>query len=308
MRLVSILIVVGALVFAGAVFFVLPRFMNRNQVAQGQPQIVRVASQDVLVAAKPLAAGTVLKSDDVRWQRWPEEAIDPNFFVREKGADPQKVAIGLIVLRGIDPGQPVTALRLLKPGDTSFLAAALSPGMRAVTVKIDAATAGGGFILPQDRVDLLLTEHYTLTTPLGSAGTGAGGAPQTQIGTKEVSSVILRNLKVLAIDQGMQDVDSKPKLGATATLEVDLEQAQKVTIAASLGTLSLVLRSHTLPARAEPAGMSPIVEDYQVSPFRALALQQLLTNIASGQQQGQGQRTDETLHVYHGASLAGAKP
>src|SRR6185312_11640304 len=122
MRLASILIVVFALVLAGTVFFVVPRLMNRGaQQAQQQAQ-VRAAAQDVLVAAKNLPAGTVLKPEDVRWQRWPEEALDPNFLVREKGADPQKVAVGFIVLHGIEAGQPVTAQRLLKPGESGFLA------------------------------------------------------------------------------------------------------------------------------------------------------------------------------------------
>ena len=233
----------------------------------------------MLVAAKSLPAGTVLKAEDVRWQRWPEEGLDPNFLVREKGADPQKVAVGFIVLHGIDAGQPVTAQRLLKPGESGFLAAALTPGMRAVTIKIDAVSAEAGFILPQDRVDIALNEHYTVTLPPGAA------PPGPQISTKDVSSIILRNVKILAIDQGMQDIDSKPKVGATATLEVDLQQAQKIEIAAQLGTLSLVLRSHTLPTRAEPEGASPIVEDYQVSPFRAAVTLQHLSNLANGQQQ-----------------------
>jgi pilus assembly protein CpaB len=304
MRLASILIVVFALVLAGTVFFVVPRLMNRGaQQAQQQAQ-VRAAAQDVLVAAKNLPAGTVLKPEDVRWQRWPEEALDPNFLVREKGADPQKVAVGFIVLHGIEAGQPVTAQRLLKPGESGFLAAALAPGMRAVTVRIDAVSAEAGFILPRDRVDVVLNEHYTVTlAPIAAPP----GQSLPQIGTKDVSSVILRNVKILAIDQAMQDIDSKPKVGATATLEVDLQQAQKIAIAAQLGTLSLVLRSHTLPTRSEPEGASPIVEDYQVSPFRAAVMQQYYSNLANGQQQLQHASSEDGLRVYHGAALAGAK-
>src|ERR1700679_648335 len=100
MRLASILIVVFALVLAGAVFFVVPRLMNRGVQQAQQQQEARIATLDVLVATKNLPAGTVLKAEDLRWQRWPAEGIDPIFLVREKGADPQKVAVGFIVLHG----------------------------------------------------------------------------------------------------------------------------------------------------------------------------------------------------------------
>ncbi len=183
------------------------------------------------------------------------------------------------------------------------MAAALSPGMRAVAIRIDAVSAGAGFILPQDRVDIALSEHYAVNLAPGAA---LAGQNLPAVGTKDVSSIILRNVKVLAIDQGMQDIDSKPKIGATATLEVDLEQAQKIAIAAQLGTLSLVLRSHTQPTHPEPEGESPIVQDYQVSPFRAAVMQQIYSNLATAQPQNPA--ADDGLRVYHGAALAGAKP
>jgi pilus assembly protein CpaB len=304
MRLVSILIVGIALVLAGVVFFVVPRLMNRSaqeaqQIQQAQPQ--RLAADDVLVAAHNLPAGLALKAEDVRWQRWPEEALDPNFIVREKGGDPNKDAVGKIVTHGIESGEPVTALRLLKPGDSGFLAAELAPGTRAVTVKIDPITGDGGFIEPLDRVDVLLTEHFTVTQVAESSQADANLPLVT---TKDVASVILRNVKVLAIDQSVQDLDSKPKTppGQTATLEVDLTQAEKLTIAPVLGTLSLVLRSHTLPQRPEPEGASPTVEDFQVSPFRAAALQQFYTNLAKVQQQEPGS-PGSGPRLYHGAGL-----
>lgn len=310
MRLVSILIVGGALLLAVLVFLFVPRMLNRGTPQQAaQPQTVQVASQDVLVAAKNLPAGTVIKGDDVRFQKWPLDALGPNYQVREKGADPQKVAIGLIVLHGIEAGEPITPQRLLKPGELGFLAAALTPGMRAVTIKIDALSAEAGFILPEDRVDVVLNEHYSLTlAPVTQQASQNIG----QLSTKDVSSVILRNVKVLAIDQGMQDIDSKPKVGATATLEVGLEEAQKVAVAAQLGTLSLVLRSHTIPAVTRPEPASPIVEDFEVSPFRASLIRQIYSNLAVTQQQALQQQNSPSgggeMRVYHGAQLVGAQP
>jgi pilus assembly protein CpaB len=250
------------------------------------------------VASETLAAGTVLKPADLRWQGWPEAALDPSFLVREKGADPQKDAVGHIVLHGIEKGEPVTADRLLKPGDSGFLAAALAPGMRAVTIKIDAVSAAGGFILPGDRVDVLLSEHYTVP---------AEASPATerlpQVPAKDVASVVLSNVKVLAIDQVMQDIDSKPKVGATATLEVDIVPAEKLALAAQMGTLSLALRSHTLPERPEPMTNGSVVQDFQVSPFRAALMQQYDAALPGVDAAG-GLAT--TLHVYHGVALARA--
>jgi len=305
MRLISIVIVVSALVLAVAVFLFVPRLIRGgNQQAQ-QPQAVRVASQDVLVAAKPLPAGTVIKGDDVRFQKWPEDALDPTYQVREKGADPQKVAIGFIVLHGFEAGEPITPQRLLKPGEGGFLAAVLVPGMHAVTIKVLAESAAAGFILPQDRVDVVLTEHFSVTQ---GSGTQQASQNLARFDNKEVASVILRNVRVLAIDQGMADLNSQPKIGATATLEVDLAQAQKIEVAAQLGTLSLILRSHTLPTAERPEAASPIVEDFEVSPFRASLLRQVYANLAAAQVQTQ--QANDThggeMRLYRGAQAAGA--
>ena len=306
MRLVSILIVTFALLLAGVIFFVVPRLMTRGvQQAQQQQQPAQIASNDVLVAARNLPAGTVLKGDDVRWQRWPQDALDPSFLVREKGAAPQKDAIGQVVLHGIDKGEPITAQRLLKPGEAGFLAAALTPGMRAVAIKVDAITGTAGFVLPADRVDVLLTEHYSQR--LSQEAQRSVSVPE--VGSKDVTSVVLRDVKVLAVDQVMQDIDSKPKLAGTATLEVDLKQAEKLALAAQIGTLSLALRSHTAPAQPEAEAGSGFVEDIQVSPVRAAVAQQ--QTAVFGQPQAalpqapiaSGEAT-AALHVYHGASLA----
>lgn len=303
MRPVSILIVLGAVILAGAIFFIVPRLMHTQQAQQGQPQVVRLAAQDVLVAAHNLPAGQVLKLEDVKWQRWPEEALDPNFMVREKGADPQKTAVGMIVLHGIETGVPITPQRLLKPGETSFLSAALAPGLRAMTIKIDPISAEAGFILPLDHVDVVLEEHFPIS-PSPTVLAASQNLPQ--IATRDVATVILRNVKVLAINQVIADIDSKPNpLPVTATLEVDLQQAEKLDVAASLGTMSLILRSHTLPARPEPEGASPSVEDFQASPYRAAVLQQVYSNLAASELPANPAMPEGAgLRVYHGTQLS----
>lgn len=276
MRPISVMILVFALMFSIVVFFVVPRFMNR-QSAPAAPAAVHIAAGDVLVAAHDLPAGTILKADDVRWQRWPEEGLDPNFLLRDKGADPQKDAVGRAVLRGFAAGEPITAQRLLKPGDAGFLAAALTPGMRAISVRIDAVSGDAGFITPGDHVDVLLAERF----PLTDEQSGPGGLRPTQ---KQVNSVVLRDVRVLAIDQEVQDMDKKPKVGTTATVEVAITQAQKLALASQMGVLSLALRSFAKPEDPEKQG--GVVQDTDVSSY--------LSSIA-----GAG-----FVHVYHGATVA----
>jgi pilus assembly protein CpaB len=306
MRLVSILIVTFALVLAGLVLFVVPRLMNRGVeqaqlAAQQAVQQTRLPASNVLVAAHNLPAGAVVKPEDIRWQRWPDEGLDQAYLVQEKGADVQKDAVGHTVLHGIGIGQPIIATNLLKPGDAGFLAAALTPGMRAVSVKIDAGTGVSGFILPGDHVDVLLAEHYEL----GQAAGGSESDTAPKVRQKDVESVILRNVRVLAIDQAMQDIDSKPKVGVTTTLEVDLAQAQKLALAVQMGSLSLALRSFTAPDKPEPEGGTGIVQDYQVSPYRAAILQQQQLGAgASGQASAEALAARGALRVYRGTAVA----
>ncbi len=260
MRPISVMIVVFALALSAVVFFVVPRLMNRGPAAQ-PVTAVRIAAGDVLVAARNVPAGTILKSDDVRWQRWPEEGLDPNFLMRDKGADAQKDAVGRVVLRGFGAGEPITTPRLLKAGEAGFLAAALTPGMRAVSVHIDAVSGDGGFIVAGDRVDVLLVEKFPIMYSAESQASFTGLRPIQ----KQVNSVVLRDVRVLAIDQEMQDMDKKPKVGTTATVEVDAVQAQKLGLASQMGTLFLSLRSLVKPE--EPVREGGIVQDTDVSPF-----------------------------------------
>jgi pilus assembly protein CpaB len=260
MRPISIAIMVFALMLAGLTFFIVPKLMIRNVEAIPPAPLPMLAGAEVMVAAQSVPAGTILKSDDLRWQRWPDEGLDPNFLVRDKGANLQKDAIGRVVLRGITAGEPITAQRLLKPGDSGFLAAALTAGMRALSIRIDAVSGDAGFINPGDRVDILLAEHYPVHYGPGEANAGGTMPP-----SKQVSSVLLRDVRVLAIDQEMRDLDNKPKIGSTATVEVDLGQAQKLTLASQMGALSLALRSLTRPEHAEMQG--GLIQDVDVSTF-----------------------------------------
>lgn len=203
--------------FAGASA---PRAQAAAEVPQG-PKI--------LVAQRALPVGTIITADAVNYQAWPKEMVTDAYFI-DGEADMSKL-LGTVVRNAISAGEPVTRGSLVSPGDRGFLAAALGPGMRAVTVPVSAKTGVAGFVFPGDRVDLVLTQ-----TVKGDEGAAL-----------KASETILRNLRVLATDQSTESetVDGKTVVRAfrTVTLEVTPKIAEKVAVAQTIGTLSLSLRS-----------------------------------------------------------------
>src|SRR6185503_1899860 len=116
---------------------------------------------EVLVATRTLPVGTIVDAEAFRYQPWPEGLVQPAYYTRgEAGADPQAL-IGTVVRNEITAGQPLTQGALVRPGERGFLAAALGPGMRAVTVGVSATSGVAGFVFPGARVDLVLTQEVT---------------------------------------------------------------------------------------------------------------------------------------------------
>ena len=184
----------------------------------------------VLVAKRALPIGTIITADAVGYQLWPQEMVQDAYFI-DGEADMAKL-LGTVVRHAITAGEPVTQGSLVSPGDRGFLAAALSPGMRAITVPVSAKTGVGGFVFPGDRVDMLLTQTVA-------------GDDDAALKTTET---ILRNLRVLATDQSTESTttqDGKTIVRAfrTVTMEVTPRIAEKISVAQTIGTLSLVLRS-----------------------------------------------------------------
>jgi pilus assembly protein CpaB len=187
----------------------------------------------VLVAVKALPVGTIITPDAVSFQPWPRNLIQDAYFLDGK-VDKAKL-IGTVVRYQVTAGQPLTQGALVAPGDRGFLAAALGPGMRAITIPVSDMTGVAGFIFPGDHVDLMLTQSV--------AGSGAGGDTQALKATE----TILRNLRVLATDQ---TTDTTTENGKTVvrktnnvTMEVTPRIAEKIEVAQTIGTLSLALRS-----------------------------------------------------------------
>ncbi len=226
----KIALLVGALVIA-AVTAVMAKNMFSRSAAPAAVAAVAPAPKgpEVLVATRTLPVGTIIAPDSFRFQPWPNELIQNAYYL--KGSVDQNVLAGTVVRTQISAGQPLTQGSLVKPGDRGFLAAALGPGMRAVTVSTSRATGVAGFIFPGDRVDLMLTQ--AVENPLGPP--------------LKTTETFIRNVRVLATDQRTVPDDAKGKkevrLFDTVTLEVTPRLAEKIAVAQTIGQLSLSLRS-----------------------------------------------------------------
>src|SRR5438094_28612 len=224
-------LLVGALVVA-----VITAVMAKNMFAgagsqQAAAQTVPVGPK-VLVAKKALPVGTIIDADSFTFQPWPKELMQSAYYVESQAdGDPRKL-MGTVVRYQITAGQPVTRGSLVGPQDRGFLAAALGPGMRAITVPVNVSSGVAGFVFPGDHVDMVLTQQVE----------GGGDGPALK-----VSETIIRNLRVLATDQRVTDKDkdgkTEVKTFSTATLEVTPRIAEKIAASQSMGTLSLSLRS-----------------------------------------------------------------
>lgn len=224
----KLLLLVGALIVAiGTAFAARSMFAGA-----GSPQAVAAAKvpmgAKVLVANRALPAGTIITADAMGYQPWPKDLVQDAYFVEDK-TDMSKL-LGTVVRHPITAGEPVTQGSLVAPGDRGFLAAALGPGMRAVTIPVSARTAVAGFVFPGDHIDLVLTQSVKGgMTPLKTAET------------------IMKNLRVLATDQttSQETVEGKTRVKtfSTVTVEATPKIAEKIAVAQTMGTLSLSLRS-----------------------------------------------------------------
>ncbi len=188
----------------------------------------QITTQEVLVATRDIGQGQALSDENLRWQRWPEEAVNAAFISRTARPDAIETIKGAVVRSQFVAGEPIRESKLARP-ESGFMSAILPEGKRAVAVRVSAQNTAGGFILPNDRVDVIQT-----VTQSGS-----------QDGQNEtVSRTILTNMRVLAIDQTVEESGGEPVVvGKTATLEVDPVQAEIITAAEASGTLSLSLRA-----------------------------------------------------------------
>ena len=230
------IIVMGLLaIVAGFCAFLAKSFFTGSgspqAMAMGMPAPATIDGPEVLVATRALPIGTILDATALKFQPWPKELVDGAYYLKDK--TDLKALQGTVVRNAVTAGQPITQGALVKPGDRGFLAAALGPGMRAVTFPVSAQSAVAGFVFPGDRIDLVLTQ---------SVPGGGDGQPL------KVSETIMRNVRVLATDQRTDNTTDEAgktvvKTFGSVTVEATPKLAEQLAVAQTLGAISLSLRS-----------------------------------------------------------------
>jgi pilus assembly protein CpaB len=210
---------------------------------------------DVLVAKADIGLGQSVGPDDVQWQTWPSATASNNFIRRSDRPDATSQISGSIARSPFIAGEPMRESKLVKANGSGFMAAVLPAGMRAVSTEISPETGAGGFILPNDRVDVILSRREK-------------NAERPNAGDIVTSEIILPNIRVLAIDQAPREKDGQNAVvGKTATLELKPGQAEALARARQTGTISLALRS-LVDARAPDVPRVAASTDGLVTVFR----------------------------------------
>jgi pilus assembly protein CpaB len=193
--------------------------------------VVQLPTVDVLVAKSDIPLGQSVGPDDLQWQVWPAATASNSFIRRNERPDATTQIAGSIARSAFIAGEPIRELKLVKNNGAGFMAAILPSGMRAISTEISPETGAGGFILPNDRVDVILSKRE-------KSADSKNGADVVN------SEIILSNIRVLAIDQTIEEKNGqKVVVGKTATLELKPEQSENLARARQSGTLTLALRS-----------------------------------------------------------------
>lgn len=208
-----------------------------NKPAPALPVAEKLPTVEVLVAKSDIQLGQAVKAEDLQWQIWPQATASSAFIRRDNRPDAPTQIAGSIARVPLMQGEPIREQKLVKADGAGFMAAILPSGMRAVSTEISAETAAGGFILPNDRVDIVLTRR--LKNPDGANNNGSTGGNDLVL-----SEVILTNIRVLAIDQAPKEKDGQNAVvGKTVTLELRPDQVATLSASRQGGTLTLALRS-----------------------------------------------------------------
>uniref|UniRef100_E6VK27 Flp pilus assembly protein CpaB n=1 Tax=Rhodopseudomonas palustris (strain DX-1) TaxID=652103 RepID=E6VK27_RHOPX len=224
-RIVVLTIAVGA----GGVAAYLASTAGPQPQAPAEP-VARMQTVEVLVAKNDIPLGQAVAPGDLQWQTWPSATASSHFIRRNDQPNATTDLAGSIARSPFIAGEPIREQKLVKANGSGFMAAILPSGMRAISTEISPETGAGGFILPNDRVDVILSKREKNS--------------DRPSGEQIVSEIILSNVRVLAVDQTIEEKNGqKVVVGKTATLELKPEQAEYLARARQSGTLALALRS-----------------------------------------------------------------
>lgn len=238
------LIVLGVALLAaiGALFLV--NGLGRRE--EPQTQVEQIAGEEVLVAARDVRQGVPLSAGDLEWRRFPEASVSPSFISSSSQSNAQSELVGAVTRRAFLAGEPITQGSVIQPDGHGAMAAQLPPGYRAIAVEIESATAAGGYIQPNDRVDVIVTTKLEVQNP-------DGGGSHDEVR----SDVVLEDVRVLALDGNVQTevpAEGPTQLAAeVAVLELTAADARTLALADQLGSISLALRG----VEVEPPGYRP---------------------------------------------------
>lgn len=234
MRIIILLMALAAA--GGAAFLVLqlskPRLLTetvtREQLVVQEKEVSEV---EVLTATRDVLPGETLKAEDLKWSPWPKENVAEGYFIQTTVPASIETLTGAVAKTALYKGEPLLPQKVAQKGEQGVLAAMMDPGMRAVSIEISAESAAGGFILPNDRVDLILTYDQKAD-------------PDRGVPERAVSTTIISYVRVLSIDQNYaQNAEGETtRLGSTATLEVEPREAELVAMSQRLGEVTLALR------------------------------------------------------------------
>jgi pilus assembly protein CpaB len=227
MKAARVLVLAVALAAGGAAAYLIGSDEQKTETAP----VVQIATTDVLIAKSDIGMGTAIASQDLQWQAWPAATTGESYITKKDKPSAIEELSGAITRAPFTAGEPIREGKLIRAnGAAGYMAAILPSGMRAVSTEISPETGAGGFILPNDRVDVILSRR-----PKDDSSKYVPPAS---------SETILTNVRVLAIDQTVEEKNGqRVVVGKTATLEIAPRQAETLTQARQLGTLSLALRS-----------------------------------------------------------------
>ena len=250
MKPARLIVLASALGAAGVAALIIMQQQPAPAPQVAAPAAAPSRSVDVLVAATDLPVGSSLKATDIRWMPWPADLVPPTATTRAAAPNAAEELKGSLVRQGFVSGEPMRREKLVKADGAGFMSAVLPAGKRAIAISIDTrgATSAGGFILPNDRVDVLRIAR-------DEDAARAGGDAQT-------AETLLANVRVLAIGQAVSEQNGQKVVsGDTATLELTPQQAETVALAQRTGQLTLVLRSladanQTAPEERQDAALT----------------------------------------------------
>src|SRR6201992_706355 len=225
------IVVLGIALSAGGVASYLASGGSDAPPVEQAAPVAQIPTVDVLVAKNDIGLGQNVKPEDMQWQTWPQAAASNAFIRKSDRPDAATQLVGSIAREPLIAGEPIRDQKLVKASGSGFMAAILPSGSRGISTEISPETGAGGFILPNDRVDVILTRRDREAEKAGAADT-------------QVSETILANIRVLSIDQAPKEKDGQNSVvGKTVTLELKPEQVTLMAAARQAGTLSLALRS-----------------------------------------------------------------